>query len=213
MSSLPRITSRSKPRAASIALPQLLGFFLGMKANHIFLLAARVDGNQRPHTSDLLNFLFEENMSRDMKGSLPSIGILRPNLLAGRGLLSLETPIACAKCWAGEMALTLRLQTSSDSVQLFEDKDNATSNVFTEVFEGFIDESFTKTAKFVYRNLRLRRGVSQKPMYFKRIEQRASNDGIHRNSDQQRLDLGSPRTKVCFCDRGSTHGSYGDAEL
>jgi hypothetical protein len=98
MSSLPRITSRSKPRAASIALPQLLGFFLGMKANHIFLLAARVDGNQRPHTSDLLNFLFEENMSRDMKGSLPSIGILRPNLLAGRGLLSLETPIACAKC-------------------------------------------------------------------------------------------------------------------
>ena len=157
------MTSRSKPRAASIALPPLLGFLLRVETNHIFLLAARVGGNQRPHTSDLLNFLFEENMSRDMKGSLPSIGILRPNLLAGRGLLSLETPCLrkMLKKWAGEIALTLRLQTSSDSVQLFEDKDNATSNVFTEVFEGFIDESFTKTAKFVYRNLRLRRGVSQ----------------------------------------------------
>jgi hypothetical protein len=43
------------------------------------------------------------------------------------------------KKWAGEIALTLRLQISSDSVQLFEDEDNATSNVFTEVFEGFID--------------------------------------------------------------------------
>ena len=111
------------------------------------------------------------------------------------------------------MALTLRLQTSSDSVQLFEDKDNATSNVFTEVFEGFIDESFTKTAKFVYRDLRLRRGVSQKPMYFKRIEQRASNDQIIAIPTSSASILGSPRTKVCFCDRGSTHGSYGDAEL
>ena len=69
-----------------------------METNHIFLLAARVGGNQRPHSADLLNFLFEENSVRDMKGCLPSNGILRLNLLAGRGLLSLETPIACAKC-------------------------------------------------------------------------------------------------------------------
>jgi hypothetical protein len=37
-------------------------------------------------------------------------------------------------------------QSSSDSVQLFEDRDNPASNVFIEVFEGFIDASFTKTA-------------------------------------------------------------------
>ena len=56
-------------------------------------------------------------------------------------------------------------------MQLFEDRDNPTSNVFIEVFEGFIDASFTKTAKFVHCNLGLRLGVSQKPMFFKRIKQ------------------------------------------
>ena len=58
-------------------------------------------------------------------------------------------------------AKTLQLHT--DSVQLFKNRDNLTSNVFIEVFEGFIDESFTKTAKFVHCNLGLRLGVSQKP--------------------------------------------------
>ena len=36
-------------------------------------------------------------------------------------------------------------QTSRNSVQLFKDRDNPTSNVFIEVFEGFIDGRFTKT--------------------------------------------------------------------
>jgi hypothetical protein len=52
-------------------------------------------------------------------------------------------------------------------VQFFEDREYPTSNVFIEVFEGFIDKSFTKTAKFVHCNLGLRLGVSQKPMFFK----------------------------------------------
>ena len=69
-------------------------------------------------------------------------------------------------------------------MQLFEDRDNPTSKVFIEVFEGFIDASFTKTAKFVHCNLGLRLGVSKKPMFFKRIKQCASNDGTHRNSNQ-----------------------------
>ena len=64
-------------------------------------------------------------------------------------------------------------------MQLFEDRDNPTSNVFIEVFEDFIDNSFTKTAKFVHCNLCLRFGVRQKPMFFKRIKQCASNDGTH----------------------------------
>ena len=59
-----------------------------------------------------------------------------------------------------------------------------TSNVFIEVFEGFIDKSFTKTAKFVHCNLGLRLGVSQKPMFFKRVKQCASSDGTHFNSNQ-----------------------------
>ena len=42
-------------------------------------------------------------------------------------------------------AITLRLQTSSESVQLFEDREYPTSQVFIEGFEGFIDASFTKT--------------------------------------------------------------------
>ena len=81
-------------------------------------------------------------------------------------------------------AITLRLQTSSESVQLFEDREYPTSKVFIEVIEGFIDPSFTKTAKFVHCNLGLRHGVSQKPMFFKRIKQCASNDGIYCNSNQ-----------------------------
>ena len=81
-------------------------------------------------------------------------------------------------------AITLRLQTSSESVQLFEDREYPTSKVFIEGFEGFIDPSFTETAKFVHCNLGLRLGVSQKPMFFKCIKQCASNDGIHCNSNQ-----------------------------
>ena len=56
-------------------------------------------------------------------------------------------------------------------MQLFKNRDNPTSNVFIEVFEGFIDESFTKMVKFVHCNLGLRLGVRQKPMFFKRIKQ------------------------------------------
>jgi hypothetical protein len=40
----------------------------------------------------------------------------------------------------------LKLGNSSDSVQLFEDRDNPTSNVFIEVLEGVVDARFTKTA-------------------------------------------------------------------
>ena len=69
-------------------------------------------------------------------------------------------------------------------MRLFKNRDNPTSKVFIEVFEGFIDESFTKTAKFVHCNFEFRFGVSQKPIFFKRIKQCASNDGIYRNSNQ-----------------------------
>ena len=69
-------------------------------------------------------------------------------------------------------------------MQLFEDRDNSISNVFIEVFEGVVDASFTKTAKFVHCNLGLRLGVSQKSRFFKRIKQCGSNDGRNRNSNQ-----------------------------
>jgi hypothetical protein len=55
-------------------------------------------------------------------------------------------------------------------VQLFEDRDYTTSKVFVEVFEGFIDDSFTKTAQFVHCNLGLGLGVSQKPLRFECIK-------------------------------------------
>jgi hypothetical protein len=55
-------------------------------------------------------------------------------------------------------------------VQLFEDREYPTSKVFIEVIEGFIDPSFTETAKFVHCNLGLRLSVSKKAMFFKRIK-------------------------------------------
>ena len=72
------------------------------------------------------------------------------------------------KKWADEIALTLRLKRSlhSDSAQLFEDRDNPTSNVFIEVCERFIDKNFTETAEFVHCNHWLRLGVSRKLMLF-----------------------------------------------
>ena len=42
-------------------------------------------------------------------------------------------------------------------------------------------------------------------MFFKRIKHCMSNDRVHRNSNQQRVDLRSPRAKVCFCDGRSFH--------
>ena len=118
-----------------------------MKANHIFLLAARVDGNQRPHFSDFLSFLVEKNsVSRHEKFS--AVQWCSKIKLVGKSRVAFARNAYCLrkmlKKWADEIALTLRLQTSSDSVQLFEDRDNPTSKVFIEVFEGFIDASFTK---------------------------------------------------------------------
>jgi hypothetical protein len=42
--------------------------------------------------------------------------------------------------------MELRVQTSSDTVQLFEDRDNPTSNAVIEGFEGCIDPSSMETA-------------------------------------------------------------------
>ena len=69
-------------------------------------------------------------------------------------------------------------------MQLFENRDNPISNVFIEVLEGVVDAIFTKTAELVHCNLRLRLGVGKKSMFFKRIKQCASNDGIYRKSNQ-----------------------------
>jgi hypothetical protein len=50
--------------------------------------------------------------------------------------------------------------------------------------EGVVDAIFTKTAELVHRNLWLRLGGGKKSMFFKRIKQRASNEGTHRKSNQ-----------------------------
>jgi hypothetical protein len=122
-----------------------------MKANHILLLAARVGGNQRPHSSNLLSFLLKKNPSRheDARRSL----VLQVKQEVVSWLRRVENAFCLRKMlkkWASEIALlpgiTLQRQTSSDTVQLFEHRDNPTSKAFIEVFEGFIDASFTKTA-------------------------------------------------------------------
>ena len=61
--------------------------------------------------------------------------------------------------------------------------------------------------KFVIGGARVelkRKPIQKVPLYAASSKLAASS---------QRLDLGSPRTKVCFCDGRSIHGSYGDAEL
>ena len=118
-----------------------------METNHIFLLAAGVGGNQRSHFSDFLSFLVEKNsVSRHEK--LSAVQWCSKIKLVGKSRVAFARNAYCLrkmlKKWADEIALTLRLQTSSDSVQLFEDRDDPTSNVFIEVFEDLIDASFTK---------------------------------------------------------------------
>ena len=141
------LSRRALPKTKAESLPTARGRQLHRLKHHIFLLAAGVGGNQRPHFSDFLSFLVEKNsVSRHEKFS--AVQWCSKIKLVGKSRVAFARNAYCLrkmlKKWADEIALTLRLQTSSDSVQLFEDRDDPTSNVFIEVFEDFIDASFTK---------------------------------------------------------------------